>query len=146
MIKTLHRLFGCTSATAAVEAAIFSPLFLVLTLGVTDLGSGMFVRMTVNAAAQSGAAYAVITSNSTCASLTAACLSGIEKAMNDATGNSSFCTGAVCSASFTSCADPDGGICFTVSANYPYTPILPSALYAWAQSSTLSSTVTVRVK
>ena len=115
MIKTLHRLFGCTSATAAVEAAIFSPLFLVLTLGVTDLGSGMFVRMTVNAAAQSGAAYAVINSGSTCASLTAACLSGIEKAMNDATGNSSFCTGSVCSASFTTCADANGGICFIIS-------------------------------
>jgi hypothetical protein len=146
MIKVLHRLFGCTSATAAVEAAIFSPIFLVLTLGVTDLGSGMFVRMMANSAAQSGTAYAVIHSGSTCASLTAACLSGIHQAMNDAAGNASFCTGAVCSASFTSCADANGGICFTVSANYPYTPILPSAVYSWAQSATYSSTVTVRVQ
>ena len=146
MTRTLLRLFVCTKASAAVEAAIFLPVFLVFTFGVADLGAGMFTRMTVNAAAQSGAAYAVISSGSTCASMSAGCLAGIETAMRDATGNSSFCTGAVCSASFTSCADPDGGICFTVSANYPYTPILPSALYAWAQSSTLSSTVTVRIK
>jgi hypothetical protein len=150
-MKTLYRLFGCTNATAAVEAAIFAPIFMVITLGVTDLGSGMFVRMTVNAAAQSGAAYAVINSGSSgvCASLTAACLSGIEQAMDNATGNSSFCAGSACSASFTSCADANGGICFTVSANssnYPHTPILPSAVYSWAQSTTYSSTVTIRVQ
>ena len=148
MIRVLRRLFRNNDATAAVEAAIFSPIFLVLTIGVTDLGSGMFVRMMVNAATQSGAAYAVINSGSSgvCASLTAACLSGIEKAMDDATGNSSFCAGSVCSTSFTSCADANGGICFVVSANYPYTPILPSALYTWAQATTYSSTLTVRIQ
>jgi Flp pilus assembly protein TadG len=148
MFTAFRRLLRNSDVTATVEAAIFSPIFLVLTLGVTDLGSGMFVRMTVNAAAQSGAAYAVINSgsNGICASLTAACLSGIEQAMDDATGNSSFCTSSMCSASFTSCADANGGICFAASANYPYTPILPSVVYLWAQSTTYSSTVTVRIQ
>jgi Flp pilus assembly protein TadG len=140
MISTLRRLFGCTAATAAVEAAIFAPIFLTLTLGITDLGSGMFVRMTVNAAAQSGAAYAV----KNCAALTAACRSGITTAMNDATGNSSFCTNATCTPSITSCADGSPK-CITVTANYPFTPILSDAVYSWAQLLTLSSTVTVRV-
>ena len=90
MINTLSRFFGCTTATAAVEAAIFAPIFLTLTLGVTDLGSGMFVQMQVNAAAQAGASYAVINYGSVCASLTTTCLNGIKAAINDAAGNPSF--------------------------------------------------------
>jgi hypothetical protein len=146
MIVMIRRLFRCTRGTAAVEAAIFAPIFLAFTLGVTDLGSGMFVRMTANAAAQAGAAYAVIHSGSVCSSMSAACLSGIKTAMNDAAGNPSFCTGAVCTASFVACADPNGGTCFVVRANYSYSPILPNAALAWAQPSTISSTATVRIQ
>jgi Flp pilus assembly protein TadG len=162
MIRTLRRFLGNTDATAAVEAAIFSPIFLLLTLGVTDLGTGMFVEMQVNAATQSGAAYAVINHskivppNTTpiCASMTLNCLSSIQKAMSDAIGNSSFCTATAqnrtpCTASFTSCAEANGGICFTVSANYPFSPILPvtGGVFAksWTKTTTYSSTVTVRV-
>jgi hypothetical protein len=144
MMSALRRLFGCTTATAAVEAAIFTPFFLTLTLGVTDLGSGMFVQMTVNAAAQAGAAYAV----KNCTSLTAACLTNIKTAMNDATGNSSFCTVATCTPSMTSC--PDGSPkCITVSANCPFSPILPvtsgSFSHSWTQAQTYSSTIIIRV-
>jgi Flp pilus assembly protein TadG len=147
MISLLRRLFRSSDATAAVEAAIFAPIFLTLTLGVTDLGTGMYVRMTVNAATQSGAIYAVIKHGSTCASLTAACISGIQTAMNDAVGNSSFCNGSVCPQPvFQACADPNGGICFVVTANYPFTPILPDAAYSWASLMTVSSTTTVRVQ
>jgi Flp pilus assembly protein TadG len=146
MISILRRLFKCATGTAAVEAAIFLPIFLTLTLGVTDLGTGMFVRMTVNAAAQAGAAYAVINSDSACASLTSACLTGIEAAMNDATGNPSFCMGTVCTASFTTCPDPNGGVCFIVSANYQFSPILPDAVYSWAKFMTVASTATIRVQ
>jgi Flp pilus assembly protein TadG len=149
MISALQRLFGCTAATAAVETAIFAPIFLTLTLGVTDIGTGMFVQMTANAAAQSGASYAVLNSGSTCASLTSTCLNNIKTAMNDATGNPSFCTGLVCTASITSCADGSPK-CISVSANYPFTPILHvtsgSFADAWTQTQTYSSTVTVRVQ
>jgi hypothetical protein len=138
MIRTFRGLFNCTTATAAVEAAIFLPFFLTLTLGVTDLGSGMFVRMTANAAVQAGAAYAVINS---CAS---SCVANIKAAMNDAAGNSSFCTVATCTASMTTpCVAP---CVITISANYPYSPILPYAAYSWAQSMTVSSTATIRVQ
>ncbi len=137
MIAMLRRLFGCTRGTAAVEAAIFAPIFLTFTLGVADLGSGMFVRMTVNAATQAGAAYAVIHS---CAS---SCIANIKAAMNDATGNPSFCAGTVCTATMTApCVSP---CVITVSANYPFTPILPDVLYAWAQSLTVSYTTTIRI-
>jgi Flp pilus assembly protein TadG len=157
MINLLCRLFGCTAATAAVETAIFAPIFLTLTLGVTDLGSGMFWRMTVNAAAQAGAAYAVLNSGSTCATLTTTCLNNIKTAMNDATGNPAFCTGSVCTASMpTPCAGgPSSSKCITVSANYPCNTankclILPistgSFAHPWTQTQTYSSTATIRIQ
>jgi Flp pilus assembly protein TadG len=148
MISHLGRFARNSVGTAAIETAIFAPIFLVLTLGITDLGAGMFVKMQVNAAAQAGAAYAVINSSSAGCfpTVTGSCLTSIQTMMNNATGNSSFCTTAVCSASLTSCADVNGGICYTVSANYPYTPILPDAVYAWASNQTYSSAVTVRIQ
>jgi Flp pilus assembly protein TadG len=142
MIRQLCR---NSDGTAAVEAAIFAPLFLVMMLGVTDLGAGMFVKMTANAAAQAGAAYAVINTNSTCTTLTAACLSGIKTAMNDAADDSSFCTGSVCLASVGTCADGSAK-CISVTANYPYTPILADAVYTWGKTQTYSSTVTIRIQ
>jgi hypothetical protein len=151
MIRQLRRLLKSTEATAVVEAAIFAPIFLVFTVGIADLGVGTFVGMQVNAAAQAGAAYAVINYGSTCASLTATCTSDIQTAMNNATGNSSFCTASAqnptpCPVSFNSCADPNGGICFVVTANYAYSPIFPGAIYSWAQPQTYSSTATVRIQ
>ena len=148
MIQTFRRLFKCVTGTAAVEAAIFLPIFLFLTLGITDVGGGMFVRMTVNAAAQAGAAYAVINS---CASA-AACQTGVNTAMDDATGNPSFCTGSAqnptpCTVSITTCADGSPR-CIIVTAKFLFSPILPDVLYAsvWAQQMTVSSTATVRVQ
>jgi Flp pilus assembly protein TadG len=141
----LRQLCRSSDGTAAVETAIFAPLFLVMMLGITDLGAGMFVNMTANAAAQAGAAYAAINTNSGCKTLTAACLSGIETAMNDAANNSSFCTGSVCLASIGECADGSPK-CISVTANYPYTPILADPVYAWGNTQTYSSTVTIRIQ
>ena len=149
MISTLRRFAtllrsfaGNSDATAVVETAIFAPIFLTLTLGVGDLGSGMFVRMQVNAAAQAGAAYAVINS------CTSTCLTGIKAAMNDATGNPSFCTGAVvCTASMSPSSCTPGSVCvITASVNYPFSPMLPDAAYSWATSMTVSSTSTIRIQ
>jgi Flp pilus assembly protein TadG len=148
MIRILRRLFRCETATAAVEAAIFAPFFLILTIGVTDLGSGMFLHMTLNAATQAGAAYAVINPGSTCNTESSACKSNIWAAMNDASGGLLSCSDSTCPVSFATCADPDGGICWTISVDYTptYWPMLPANLYSWATSGqTLSSQTTVRV-
>ena len=135
-----------SEGSVAIETAIFTPLFLVLMLATTDLGSGMFVRMQANAAAQAGATYAVLnSSNPVCTTLTATCSDGIQQTMNDASGNPSFCTSGTCTASIGGCADGSRK-CIIVTANYPYTPLLPDAAYAWASSGSYSSTVTVRVQ
>jgi Flp pilus assembly protein TadG len=144
MIQKFRHFYRNSDATAAVEAAIFLPIFLIFTLGITDIGGGMFVGMTVNAAAQAGAAYAVINS---CAS---SCLANIKAAMNDAAGNPTppFCTGTtVCTATMSPDPCTAGSVCvITVTANYSFIPILPNALYSWAQSMAVSSTATIRVQ
>jgi Flp pilus assembly protein TadG len=142
MIKLLR----CTRASAAVEAAIFAPIFLLFVLGIADLGSGMFVRSLVNAATQSGAVYALVNSGtgSVCASFTQTCLNGIKAVMNDATGDASFCTGSVCTASIAACQDGSPK-CIIVSASYPFAPLLPDQVYSWAQSMTVISTATIRI-
>jgi Flp pilus assembly protein TadG len=150
--KFLPSFIRNSDATAAVETAIFAPIFLIMTLGITDLGTGMFARMTINGATQAGAAFAVFNSNSGLACDPAGswttCFNGIKSAMNDAFGSPSFCTGSVCTASPT-CVSGSGK-CITVTANYPYTPILPitSGYFAssWDKSMTVSSTVTIRIE
>lgn len=156
-MKLLKDLLRCTRAVAAVEAAIFAPIFLVLTLGVTDIGMQAFVRMSVNAATQAGALYAVVNydTGKACERNTArpaawanpgACVAAIKAVMNDATGDASFCTGSVCGTpTIGPCADLASATCVTVSANYPYTPLLPDAAYSWAQATTVTSTSTVRI-
>ena len=146
MFRQLRRFSRNSVGSVALETAIFAPVFLVMTLGISDLGAGMFVKMAVNAAAQAGAAYAAINTNSTCAALTAACLSGIETAMSDAANNSSFCTGTLCLASIGECADGSPK-CISVTANWPYTPFLPDAVYTWGSAAqTYSSTITLRIQ
>jgi TadE-like protein len=149
MIRQLRR---NSDGSVAIEIAIFTPIFLVMMLGVTDLGAGMFVRMQGNAAAQAGATYAIINSGCTpapctpvCATLTSTCVDGIEQAMNDGSGNPSFCTDAVCTPFIGGCADGSPK-CITVTATYPYTPLLPDAVYAWGSAQNYSSTITLRIK
>jgi hypothetical protein len=137
----------CARGAAAVEAAIFAPLFLLFMVGITDLGAGMFVKMTANAAAQAGAAYAAFNVTATCSTFTTTCLGNIKTAMNDAANDASFCTGSVCTASMSPPTCTVGSTCvITVSANYPYTPILPDAVYTWGKTQTYSSTVIIRIQ
>jgi TadE-like protein len=140
-----RNLLRCTRATAAVEAAIFAPVFLLFTLGIGDLGMSLFARMQTNAAAQAGAIYGVINAGtgSVCETMTSTCLSGIKAVMNDASGDASFCTNFTCTASFAAC--DDGPKCITVTASYPYSPLLPDAVYSWTQSTTVASTAKIRI-
>ena len=134
-----------SDGSVAVETAIFTPI-LAMTLGIADLGGGMFVRMQVNAAAQAGATYAVLNSSTpVCTTLTSTCFSGIEQAMDAASGNSSFCTSAVCTALIEKCADGSPK-CIIVTADYPYTPLLPDAAYSWGSPRNYSFTITVRIQ
>jgi hypothetical protein len=146
----IRQILHCTRATAAVEAAIFTPIFLLFTFGITDLGAKMFAFMQMNAATQSGAIYALVNSipGGICEAPAgknynaAGCLAGIKGAMNNAS-DASFCTTGVCTATIQACADGSPR-CIKVEADYPYTPILPTTLYSWAGSVTVRATAIIR--
>jgi Flp pilus assembly protein TadG len=141
MNAMIRRLLRNSEASVLAEAAMFMPIFGLFTFGIVDLGTQMFVRQQVEQAVQAGASYAVI---NRCTSAEA-CLSGIEAAMNSAAGNASFCSGSSCTPSIGTCDEGPPTQCVTITASYPLTPILPSALYSWAMPLTVSATAIVRV-
>jgi hypothetical protein len=150
MFRIFLELGRCTRATAAVEAAIFAPIFATLTLGVSDLGSRMFVQMQVDAAAQAGAAYAVFNcSPGSLASCLATNASNITAIMNNASGNPSFCSAASACVVSATCVS-GSGVCVTVTATYSYSPILSIASGAysndWTKSQSLSYRATIRMQ
>ena len=160
MINTLLRFLRNTDATAAVEAAIFAPIFLLMTAGITDLGSGMFLKMQADAAAQGGAAYAVsaINKGTDCVttatppvpSATGGCITNIKTAMDHASGNFSFCSAApACSPTIGNCPSDanTAHYCIIVSASFSFATILPDGVYSWAPiTKTYPAIVTARVK
>jgi len=146
----IWNLLRCKRGTVAVEAAIFTPIFLLFTFGISDLGSAMFIRTLANAATQAGAIYTIVNSD-TCLSsgtptMTAACLSGVKQAMNDAASDASFCSGTVCSASIGPCPDVAATKCISVSASFTYTPVMSGSLYSWAMDQTAQYTATIRIQ
>jgi Flp pilus assembly protein TadG len=127
MLHILRRLLFRTDGVAVIEAAIVFPLFLILTVGLIDLGMGMFQKLAVNQAAQAGAAYAVINQN----------VSGIQNVMDDAAGG------------LTVTATPTlGNGIIRVTAAHDFTPLMPSSVYTtWVPSILhLTSTITIRIK
>jgi hypothetical protein len=90
----IRNLLHCDRATAAVEAAIFAPISLLFTFGITDLGAAMFARTQTNARPRRVPSMRLsIRPRPVAAPFGTACLTAIKAAMNDATGDASFCTG-----------------------------------------------------
>ena len=145
MTRILHRFLSCAHAAAAVEAAIIMPLFLIVFVGIVDLGTAMFEQMTVNAASQAGIA-AIMKNSGTVSG------SNYQQAMNDAAGNP---PGGIKSPTgyplIATCTDPLGGGCLTVKASYDFRPILLKSFFGtWVPDSPpgfhLTSTIVVRIQ
>lgn len=140
---TMKKIICNCDGTAALETAVVLPLFVVLTFGITDVGGGVFTRMSVNAASQAGASYAVSHYADTSPPIS---LAAIQTAMNQAAGSSSFCsppTGS-CTASVPSQCPPTPCV-VTVTASHSWTPILPTRTYSWAIPIGITYTTTIRV-
>jgi Flp pilus assembly protein TadG len=124
-----RRFLRCTKGAAALEAAIVLPVFLTLTVGMVDVGAGMFIAMEVNNAAQAGAASAVSNSGS---------LTGVAAAMTAAAGGLTITA--------TPAPTLTGGI-LTVTASYNCTQANRCSIMPWSiYPKTMTSTVTVRLQ
>lgn len=132
-------LFRNDRGAALLEAAIALPFVLILTVGIVDLGMGMYQAMVVNAAAQAGATYAVLNQGSTV---------GDQILLNAAADNITITDPPV------SCIDPTGGLCVAVTASYQFNPLFSSLVspllinyVPWLPSTLIiTSTAYVRVE
>jgi Flp pilus assembly protein TadG len=123
--------------SAAIEAAFMLPLYVLLTIGIVDLGAGMFQSMQINAAAQAGAASIVISPT----------MSGVSAAMTSASG------GYALDATLTKWT-LSGGIatvtatCDTVPSSAPCAPIVKwlGTILTSGFPAHLASTITLRIE
>jgi Flp pilus assembly protein TadG len=121
-----------SDGAALIEAAIALPFFLILMVGIVDLGAGMYDAMAVNAAAQAGAAYAVLNKGASSGS----------SLLNAAADNLNISPDVTQSISV--------GV-ISVTASYPFTPLMWStgltALLPWLPKTMLiTSTATIRIE
>ena len=135
--------------TSAIEFAIAAPLLLAILVPTADLGMGFYTRMQVQNAAQAGAQWAVlhqtfdsnaienaVTNATNLASITASPAPAQSCGCADGTGITAIACGSTC---------PNGaaaGSYATVSAQAPYTPLIPYPMLG--ASITLSAQSTVR--
>ena len=120
------------TGAALVEAAIALPFFLILLVGIVDLGTGMYRAMSVNAATQAGAAYAVLNKGATSGSSLLNAAADDLNIFPDVT--QSISVGVV-----------------TVTATYPFTPIMWSTglnkFLPWLPKTMfITSTATIRIQ
>jgi Flp pilus assembly protein TadG len=120
------------TGAALLEAAIALPFFLILTVGIVDLGRGVYCAMAVNAASQAGAAYAVVNKGATSGS----------SLLNAAADNLNIYPDVTQSISV--------GV-VSVTASYPFTPLMWSIgldkLLPWLPKTMLiTSTATIRIE
>jgi Flp pilus assembly protein TadG len=120
------------TGAALVEAAIALPFFLILMVGIVDLGTGMYRAMSVNAATQAGAAYAVLNKGATSGSSLLNAAADDLNIFPDVT--QSISVGVV-----------------TVTATYPFTPLMWStgltAFLPWLpKTMNITSTATIRIQ
>ena len=117
---------------ALIEAAFALPFFLILMVGIIDLGTGMYDAMAVNAAAQAGATYAVLNNGASSGS----------SLLNASADNLNIYPDVTQSISV--------GV-VSVTASYPFTPLMWSIgldkLLPWLPKTMLiTSTATIRIQ
>jgi Flp pilus assembly protein TadG len=149
--RHLSRLLGtdgtCTEGVAAIELGLIAPVLAVALIGTVDLGIGVYRKMQVQNAAQTGAEYALahgFTVNGIKNAVTKATSFAAVKATPDpvqscgcpsASGVTAAACGSTCS------GGAQAGTYVTVSAQGTYTPLISCP---WLQSSydfTAQSTV-----
>lgn len=157
-MNIVFKLFKCTNASAAVEAAIFTPIFLLFMLGITDLGSKAYIQMQFDAATQAGVLYIAQNSTYIVQNGISSSLSSVQTAMNRASGSPSFCTTyatcSICNSTTPSCPVTNNckdTYCYEVIAITPisspvYQPFLPDTAFSWSKPQTITSTATIRIQ
>ena len=150
MIRRMIAVLSEKRGSAAIEFALISPVFVILLIGVTELGFAGLGAMRVQDAAEAGALYAQVHGWNS---------AGIVSAVTNATGatgltatpapvNFCGCPGADGIAAITctdTCADGSApGQYITVSASMPRLSIMPGTITTLPDTLTAHSTVRIQ--
>jgi Flp pilus assembly protein TadG len=157
VITYLKAIVSATHGSSAIEFGLLAPILIFLTIGVVDLGIGLYQKQQVQAAAQAGA-QAALSGGASVNTSAATFTTNIENAVSSATNLSSISASAA-----TSCGCPSGtsvtpvNTCgtacqsganpntyVTVGATATYKPLL--SYPALGNSVTLHATAMVRIK
>lgn len=150
MIRKIITIWHDRRGTAAIEFALISPVFIILLVGVVELGFAGLDAMRVQDAAEAGALYAQVNGWDA---------AGIAAAVTSATGASGL-TATPAPVNFCGCPGTDGiaavdcmGACtdgsapgkyVTVSASMPRLTIVPETISTLPDTLTAHSTVRIQ--
>jgi Flp pilus assembly protein TadG len=150
MIRKAHSEFRNERGSAAIEFALISPVFVILLIGVVELGFAGLGAMRVQDAAEAGALYAQVNGWDA---------AGIAAAVTNATGATGI-TATPAPVNFCGCPGADGitaadcaGECadgsapgkyVTVSASMPRLSIMPETISTLPPALTAHSTVRIQ--
>ena len=111
-----RRFFRCRRGVTAVEFGIVFPLFLIMTLGVIEVGRVMWIKATLQFAVEEAARFAIVNTSATTATV--------------ATAAQTACTGTgmttnVCTGAFSAAQDITGGKTYvSITATYDFQVIV----------------------
>jgi len=157
LITYLRTIAHAERGSSAIEFGLLAPILIFLTIGVVDLGLGLYQQQQVQAAAQAGAQAALsggssvntsasnFTTNIENAVTSATNLSSISASATTSCGcpsGTSITTAKTCSTACTGGANPNTYV--TVGATATYKPLL--SYPTLGSSVTLNATATVRIK
>ena len=115
------RLAGCRKGATAVEFALVAPVFLVMTLGVVEVGRVLWIKATMQHAAEQTTRYFMV-NNADCTSDLATCLTTLQTYATSRLGESGMVT-----SDFTVAAAEttiSSTTYMQVSVTYTFTPII----------------------
>ena len=107
-----RRLFGCGRGATAVEFGLVAPVFLVMMLGIFELGRAMWIKATLQFAVEEAARYAIVNTSATTTTVAT-------EAQNTCTGTGMSTN--VCNGAFAASQDTTGGKTFvSITASYNF--------------------------
>lgn len=109
----LARLRRCAKGASAVEFALVAPIFLMMVLGMMEIGRALWIKNTMQYAVEEAARYAIINTDATTAQVTSYAAGKVPGTWN------------VDSSNFSTSTSTSGGVkYYTITGSYDFVPMV----------------------